>query len=238
MDRQQHILLVEDDRGIAALVERALRQNGFKVTQVSDGRTMDRAMRDDEYDLMLLDLMLPGEDGLSIARRIVQDHKLPIIMLTALSEETDRIVGLELGADDYVTKPFSSRELIARIRAVLRRSPQGNTVPSIPVATYNFAGWTLTSIRRELTDPLGVRVEVTGAEIMLLQIFCENAQRVLPREQLLKLTQGRVSQADDRSIDTLVSRLRRKIETDPKNPELFKTIRLGGYLFAAEVKVQ
>jgi two-component system, OmpR family, response regulator len=237
METQQHILLVEDDRGIAALVERALRQNGFKVTHVADGRAMDRVLRDTEYGLLLLDLMLPGEEGLSIARRILKDFKLPIIMVTALSEETDRIVGLELGADDYVTKPFSSRELIARIRAVLRRVGQNSSVPNIPVATYRFAGWTLASIRRELTDPLGVRVEVTGAEIMLLQIFCENAQRVLSREQLLKLTQGRVSQADERSIDTLVSRLRRKIETDSKNPELLKTIRLGGYLFTAEVEV-
>ncbi len=238
MERQQHILMVEDDRGIAALVERLLRQNGFRVTLAEDGRAMERALRTAEPDLLLLDLMLPGEDGLSIARRVSGQHRFPVIMLTAMGEETDRVVGLEIGADDYIVKPFSSRELVARIRAVLRRVSDNPPARRIALQTYSFAGWSLTALRRELSDPNGVRVDLTGAEFQLLQIFCEHPRQVLSREHLLRLTQGRVTQSDDRSIDTLVSRIRRKIETDPKEPELLKTIRLGGYVFTPEVVAQ
>ena len=235
---QPHIVVVEDDREIATLVERTLRQNGFKITVAHDGRGLDRVIQNNQIDLILLDLMLPGEDGLSITRRIRTEYHLPIIMLTAMGEETDRIVGLEVGADDYVVKPFSSRELIARIRAVLRRSSGTDQHQSIKDATYTFEGWNLLCLQRELHNPDGVRIELTSAEFQLLQILCENPRQILSRESLLRLTQGRISTVDDRSIDTLISRIRRKIETDSKDPTLIKTIRLGGYLFTAEVDAQ
>ncbi len=235
---QPHILVVEDDRGIAALVERALRQNGFQITLVYDGRAMDRVLQDNHVDLMLLDLMLPGEDGLSITKRVRSEYRLPIIMLTAMGEETDRVVGLEVGADDYIVKPFSSRELIARIRAVLRRA-SGDVQPrQVKDITFVFERWNLHCLQRELYDPEGVRIELTSAEFQLLQILCENPRQVLSRDNLLRLTQGRISTVDDRSIDTLVSRIRRKIEIDVKNPALIKTIRLGGYMFTPEVDTQ
>lgn len=235
---QPHILVVEDDRGIATLVERTLKQNGFKITLAHDGRAMDRVLADNQIDLMLLDLMLPGEDGLSITRRIRTELQLPIIMLTAMGEETDRIVGLEIGADDYIVKPFSSRELIARIRAVLRRT-SGDTQPRhVKDVTFEFERWNLRCLQRELHNPEGVRIELTSAEFQLLQILCENPRQVLSRELLLRLTQGRISTVDDRSIDTLISRIRRKIETDAKNPAMIKTIRLGGYLFTPEVNTK
>jgi two-component system OmpR family response regulator len=233
MRSQQHIMIVEDDRGIATLVEKSLKQNGFTVTLAGDGRALDRALRDGIPDLLLLDLMLPGEDGLSIARRLGSERQIPIIMLTAMGEEADRVAGLELGADDYIVKPFSSRELIARIRAVLRRAHRESR--RIVPRMYRFAGWSLDSIRRELSDPDGVRVELTGGEFQLLQIFCEHPREVLSRDRLLRLTQENGAMADQRSIDTLVSRIRRKIEGDPREAEFLKTIRLGGYLFTPEV---
>jgi two-component system OmpR family response regulator len=236
MRSQQHILIVEDDRGIATLVERSLKQSGFSVTLAGDGRALDRALRDGIPDLLLLDLMLPGEDGLSIARRLGSDRQIPIIMLTAMGEEADRVAGLELGADDYIVKPFSARELIARIRAVLRRAQRETR--RIAPRMYRFAGWSLDSIRRELSDPNRVRVELTGGEFQLLQIFCEHPREVLSRDRLLRLTQENGAMADQRSIDTLVSRIRRKIEVDPRESEFLKTIRLGGYVFTPEVHAE
>lgn len=235
MRPQPQILLVEDDRGIAMLVEKSLKQSGFSVILASDGRAMDRALRDGMPDLLLLDLMLPGEHGLSIARRLGAERQIPIIMLTAMGEEADRVAGLELGADDYIVKPFSARELIARIRAVLRRAGGESQPRRIAPRMYHFAGWSLASIRRELCDPNGVRVALTGGEFQLLQIFCEHPREVLSRERLLRLTQENGAIADQRSIDTLVSRIRRKIEVDPREPEFLKTIRLGGYVFTPEV---
>lgn len=238
MHQQPHILMVEDDHGISTLVEKSLKQAGFRVTLASDGRAMDRVLRDGPPDLLLLDLMLPGEDGLSIARRLGAERQLPIIMLTAMSEEADRVAGLELGADDYIVKPFSSRELVARIRAVLRRAQTEYRPRRIAPRTYRFAGWSLASIRRELRDPNDVRIELTGGEFQLLQIFCEHPREILSRERLLGLSQEGGALADQRSVDTLVSRIRRKIEADPREPEFLKTIRLGGYVFTPEVVVQ
>lgn len=236
--QQQHILMVEDDRGIAALVEKALTQSGFRVTLAGDGRAMDRAFRDGPPDLLLLDLLLPGEDGLSIARRLGPESRVPIIILTAMGEEADRVAGLELGADDYIVKPFSSRELIARIRAVLRRAHSEIRPRQVVPRVYGFAGWSLATVRRELRDPAGVGVELTGGEFQLLQIFCEHPREVLPRELLLRLTQESGALADQRSIDTLVSRIRRKIEDNPREPQFLKTIRLGGYMFTPEVTLK
>jgi two-component system, OmpR family, response regulator len=228
------IIIVEDDRVIAQHVEKALRQNGFQPVVAHDGRALDRVMKDHVPDLVLLDLMLPGEDGLSIARRLNASRRVPIIMLTAMGEETDRIVGLELGADDYVVKPFSTRELIARIRAVLRRI-EGATERSLDDHTYLFAGFTFDSLRRSLVDASGAHVELTGAEHQLLQLFCEHPKTILSREKLLQMMHGRQIAADGRSIDTLVSRLRAKMEVNPKAPVLFQTVRLGGYVLAAKV---
>jgi two-component system, OmpR family, response regulator len=230
------IAIVEDDRVIAQLVEKALRQNGFSTVVVQDGRALDRVLRETHIDLILLDVMLPGEDGLSIAKRLSAEQKHPIIMMTALGEETDRIVGLELGADDYVTKPFSTRELIARIRAVLRRM-EGHKSTSVEAQTFRFAGYELDYLQRVLTDADATQIELTGAELQLLAVFCENPRTVISRESLLQKVHLRPTGADVRSIDTLVSRLRNKLETDPKNPSLFKTVRLGGYLFTPAVEI-
>ena len=235
MLKKFNIMIVEDDREIAMLVERVLLQNGFSVSVAHDGRAMDRALRDGTPDLMLLDIMLPGEDGISIVRRLKPQCGFAIILLTAMGEETDRVVGLELGADDYVVKPFSSRELVARIRAVLRRASGMEKEKSVGDVVYEFSGWKLHALRRELQDPDSVRIDLTPGEFQLLQILCENPRKILSRETLLRLSQGRIHNADDRSIDTLISRIRRKIETDSKDPTFIKTIRLGGYMFTPEV---
>lgn len=233
-----HILVVEDDHEIAALVARYLRSNDCRVTLARDGREMDRVLEDCRIDLMVLDLNLPGEDGLSICKRLrVEGTSLPIIMLTAKGEEIDRIIGLEMGADDYVGKPFNPRELLARIKAVLRRralEPSPADEPGMRI--FMFSGWKLNASLRELLSPPGAKVTVTGAEFDLLHAFCERPGRVLSRDQLLDLTQGRFNGPYERSIDVLVSRLRQKIERDPKDPEMIKTIRSGGYLFTPRVE--
>jgi two-component system, OmpR family, response regulator len=232
---QPHVLLVEDDAEIARGTARALERSGFRVSHAPDGRAMDRAMRDGRIEFIVLDLMLPGEDGLSICRRLRASGGPPIIMLTAMGEEMDRVVGLELGADDYMAKPFSTRELVARIRAVMRRGlagPEGGP----PDSRFVFAGWTLDRATRQLHDPDGVRIMLTGAEFELLATFCERPRRVLSRDQLLDLTQGRGAGPFDRSIDTLVSRIRQKIEKDPRDPQFIQTVRLGGYMLQAEVR--
>ena len=235
MPRPPHVLIVDDDREIRRLVARFLTENGLRVTAAADGTEADAALAAGRFDLVVLDLMLPGEDGISIARRLRRDGDLPILMLTARGTETDRIVGLEIGADDYVTKPFSPRELLARIRAVLRRT--GERVPEAPKApVYRFAGWAVDVQRRELRRPDGALVPTTDAEFDLLAAFVERPQRVLSREQLLDLARGRQAQLFDRSIDVAVMRLRRKIEPDPARPEIIRTVRNGGYMFALDVE--
>ncbi|MBL8833228.1 MAG: response regulator [Rhodospirillales bacterium] len=233
--RTPHILIVDDDREIRRLVARFLAENGLRVTAAADGPEADAALAAGRFDLVVLDLMLPGEDGISIARRLRRDGDLPILMLTARGTETDRIVGLEIGADDYLTKPFSPRELLARIRAVLRRTGErAAEAPKAPV--FRFAGWAVDVQRRELRRPDGALVPTTDAEFDLLAAFVERPQRVLSREQLLDLARGRQAQLFDRSIDVAVMRLRRKIEPDPTRPEIIRTVRNGGYMFALDVE--
>jgi two-component system OmpR family response regulator len=237
MNASPHILVVEDDREISTLVARYLKINDFRVTVAADGREMNRRLADGHFDLIILDLMLPGEDGLSICRRLRRDTQLPIVMLTAKSEELDRVVGLETGADDYMTKPFSPRELLARIRAVLRRCKGDAEQPAHPQAkTHGFRGFLLDVPARRLTDPTGAMVTLTAAEFDLLLVMVERPQRVLSRDTLLDLTQGRAPGPYERSVDILISRIRRKVEDDAHRPELIRTVRSGGYLFAAEVE--
>ena len=237
MDASPHILIVDDHREIRELVGRALTREGFRITAVGDGKAMQRAIADGRFDLILLDLMLPGEDGLSLCRRIRADSDIPIIMLTAKGEEVDRVIGLEMGADDYLAKPFGSRELIARIRAVLRRS-QRTPAPSDPAPQprrYQFDRFVLNTESRELHRNDGVVLPLSTGEYELLLAMVERPQRVLTRDQLLDLARGRAANAFDRAIDTQVSRLRRKLEQDPAEPHIIKTIWGGGYMFAATV---
>jgi two-component system, OmpR family, response regulator len=239
MTEQPHILVVDDDREIRDLLARYLAKHGLRVRGAADGREMRQALDDWSIDLIILDLMLPGEDGLSLCRRLRTDSKIPVIMLTAMGEETDRIVGLEMGADDYVSKPFSPRELLARIKAVLRRTEGGQAGRADgidPPGILLFAGWRLDLERRELISPRDVLVSLSAGEYDLLAAFATHPQRVLSRDQLLDLARGREAQPFDRAIDVQVSRLRKKIEADPGNPELIKTVRSGGYLFTSTVE--
>jgi two-component system, OmpR family, response regulator len=236
MPNTPHILIADDDRQIRTSLARFLEGNGFRVSAVTDGVAMFRAMESSRFDLVVLDIMMPGEDGLSLCRRLRAAGKVPVVLLTALSTQTDRIVGLELGADDYICKPFDPRELLARIRAVLRRT--GDTpAPEEPArpASYEFEGWRLDVLRRTLRNPEGTLVELTAGEFDLLLTFVEHPQHVLTRDQLLDMTRGREANVFDRSIDVQVSRLRRKIEADPQAPVLIKTVRSGGYVFCAGV---
>ena len=231
-----NILVVEDDRETRTLIAKYLRDNACIVTTAGDGREMARAMTDRRVDLLILDVMLPGEDGLSLCRKVRAESQMPIIMLTARGEDVDRIVGLEMGADDYLAKPFNPRELLARINAVLRRQAAARTTSTSEGATVlSFQGWRIDIRLRELRDPAGARVAMTSAEFDLLQTFCERPGRVLSRDSLLDLTQGRNAGSFERSIDVLVSRIRRKIEPDPQNATLIKTVRSGGYLFTPRV---
>ncbi len=237
MSKAPHILVVEDDRDISSLVARYLRANDCRVTLVADGREVERRLGENRIDLIVLDIMLPGEDGLSLCQRLRTHSQIPIIMLTAKGEEVDRILGLEMGADDYLAKPFNPRELLARIRAVLRRATAAALSPIAGGGRMlGFLGWTLDRTLRELRNPDGARVVLTDAEFGLLQVLCERPGRVLSRDQLIELTQGRAAGAFERSIDILVSRIRRKIESDPQHPRLIKTVRAGGYLFTPAVE--
>jgi two-component system OmpR family response regulator len=231
-----HILVVDDHSEIRDLLKRFLEQHGLRVSCARDGKDMKRLLEEREFDLLVLDLMMPGEDGLTLCRELRAKSSLPIIMLTAMGEETDRIIGLEMGADDYLAKPFNPRELLARIKAVMRRTQvEPQPAPETLTRDLRFDRWLLDINRRELVDEEGVGLSLSTAEFDLLRVFLERPQRVMSRDQLLDLARGREAVAFDRAIDTLVSRLRRKLERDPKNPELIKTIWGGGYLFAADV---
>ena len=236
MNPSAHILFVEDDPDIRSLVAEVLQGAGFRVSVARDGREMDKALQVSRIDLLILDIMLPGEDGLSLCRRVRAANALPVIMLTARGSEIERVIGLEMGADDYLTKPFSTHELLARVRAVLRRTQALPPTPSSGRASVlTFAGWTLSLATRRLQSPDGTRVPLTGAEFDLLVAFCERPNRILTRDQVLDLTRGRTAGPVDRSIDIQVSRLRRKIEENPKDPAIIQTVRSGGYIFTAEV---
>jgi two-component system OmpR family response regulator len=230
------ILLVEDDEMIHQMLGDVLTENGFKVSAAASGAEMDRALRREEIDLVVLDVMLPGEDGLSICGRLRASSNMPIIMLTALGEDVDRIVGLEIGADDYVSKPFNSRELVARVRALLRRARGAADKGRRRPGPLRFAGWRIYPTERRLSSPEGVQVTTTSAEFDLLLAFCQNPGAVLSREQLLESTHGGLAGPVERSVDVHVSRIRQKIEPDPREPSLIKTVRLGGYIFTPEVE--
>lgn len=233
---QPHILVVDDDREIRDLLSRFLERQGMRVAAARDAREARRLWPLGRYHLVVLDLMLPGESGLDFARWLRGEGDVPIVMLTAMGEETDRIVGLELGADDYMTKPFNPRELVARIRAVLRRtSGEGGATKEPPAKAIRFSGWTLEPTRRRLLNPDGVEVPLTGGEYELLQVLVERPHRVLTRDMLMDLLRGRQAGPFDRAIDVAVSRLRRKLEDDGRNPTLIKTVRGGGYVLSTTV---
>ena len=234
-----HVLIVDDDHRIRAMLARFLGDHGLRVSQAGNGAQLFECCENGRIDVVVLDIMLPGEDGLSLCRRLRAQSPVPIIMLTAMNGETDRIVGLEIGADDYVVKPFNPRELLARIRAVTRRLNASRSKAARPAATaYAFNGWLLDASRRTLTSPEGALTDLTSGEFDLLLAFLEHPQRSLTRDQLLDLAHGRSSQAYDRSIDVQISRLRRKIEPNPQDPQMIKTIRNEGYFFTAAVTHQ
>jgi len=238
MARQEnpHILVVDDDRQIRTMLARYLSDNGLRVTAAEDGRQMTEFIGKFQFDVVVLDVMMPGDDGFTLCQRLRARSTVPIILLTARGDETDRVIGLELGADDYVAKPFNPRELLARIRAALRRAAMVASTPREIVADrYRFAGWVLDTSRRTLVSPGGALVELTTGEFDLLAALVQHPQQVLSRDQLLDYVHGRSSLNIDRSIDVQVSRLRRKVEADPQVPELIKTVRNGGYFFSATV---
>jgi two-component system, OmpR family, response regulator len=238
LDAQAHLLVVEDDGEMRNLVARLLREAGFSVSTARDGREMWEVVESPTGapDLILLDVMLPGASGLDLLRRLREGSRTPVMMLTARGEEMDRVLGLELGADDYVAKPFAPRELVARIRALLRRAAPAEALPDPRSRRITFAGWILDTARRELTAPDGASVDLSGAEYDLLLAFLEHPGRILSREQLLEVAKRRVGvDPFDRTVDVQVSRLRRKIEAEEGNPALIKTVRGAGYVFVAEV---
>ncbi|WP_430419055.1 response regulator [Phenylobacterium sp.] len=230
------ILMVDDDPGIRDVVSDFLGRHGYKVETAGDATEMDRVLERGPVDLIVLDIMMPGEDGLAVCRRLTTSESAPpIIMLSAMGEDTDRIVGLELGADDYLAKPCNPRELLARVRAVLRRSEQRTTTGALG-AGCEFAGWRLDLVRRELRSPAGVVVNLSSGEFSLLRAFVERPQRVLTRDQLLEFARGPDSDAFDRAIDVQISRLRRKLDDGGGGHDLIRTIRNEGYMFTAKVK--
>ena len=232
-----HILVIDDDREIRDLLARFLERHRFRVTAVREAREARRAWPNGHFHLVVLDLMLPGESGLDLARWLRSQSDVPIVMLTAMGEETDRIIGLELGADDYVSKPFNPRELLARIRAVLRRAGEpAERRGDAQAKQIRFAGWILDQTRRRLLNPDNVEVPLTGGEYDLLVALVERANRVLTRDMLLDLLRGRQAGPFDRAIDVAISRLRRKLEDDGRHAQLIKTVRGGGYVLAASVE--
>lgn len=236
MSEQPSILVVDDHREIRDAVTRYLERNGMRATSARDAAEMDARLRAGRFDLIVLDVMMPGEDGLSVCRRLSAEGTTPILLLTALGEETDRIVGLEIGADDYLPKPFNPRELLARIKAILRRTerPERSAGP-LTGRRVAFAHWQLDTDRRVLIGD-DREVALTTAEFKLLTVFLDRPRFVLSRDQLLDLTSGREAQVFDRTIDNQVSRLRRKVERDPARPEIITTVRGGGYSLTADVR--
>jgi len=235
MENGARLLIVDDDPGIRDVVSEFLSRHGYHVDTAADGKEMEQALGRAAYDLIVLDVMMPGEDGLAICRRISAQPGGPaIIMMSAMGEETDRIVGLELGADDYVPKPCNPRELLARVRAVLRRRQEPRPGGEPIGAACEFSGWRLDLVRRELRSPQGVVVNLSSGEFSLLRAFVEHPQRVLTRDQLLDYARGRDSEAYDRAIDVQISRLRRKLG-DGSDAELIRTIRSEGYMFTPKV---
>ncbi len=231
-----HLLVVDDDNDLRNLLGDYLRKNGYRVSLAADGNAMRKNLADHAIDLIVLDLMLPNEDGLVLCRNLRVHSNIPVIMLTAKGDETDRIIGLEMGADDYLPKPFNPRELLARIKSVLRRA---QALPDHQESTggryLRFAHWQLDTVTRNLVAESGLVVALSGAEYRLLKIFLEHANRILSREQLLDMTQGKDAEPFDRSIDVQISRLRHRLGDDAKEPAIIKTVRGEGYVMATEV---
>ncbi|MET0291655.1 MAG: response regulator transcription factor [Steroidobacteraceae bacterium] len=228
------VLLVEDDAGLRTLIARALQQNGFVVSQASSGREMWAVLENRPIDLILLDIMLPGQSGIELCRELRARGSVPIIIVSAKVDEVDRVLGLELGADDYVPKPISTRELIARVRAVLRRRPPEEGEERQSTEKLKFAGWEVDLRRRAVLSPSGASIELTGAEFDLLASFLGSPQRILGRERLIELSRARLGDSSDRSIDVLVSRLRRKLSNAGQMPPIM-TVRGVGYMLTADV---
>jgi len=241
MNDALHILVVDDDPRIRTMLRRYLADEGFRVSEAADGEAMRGVLDSERVDLVLLDLMMPGEDGLSLARHVRQRSDIPIIMLTGKGDLIDRVAGLEAGADDYIAKPFHLREVLARIRTVLRRGRMAAAPSAVAEAgasdeeTLVFQGWRLDLVRRELRRPDGEVVPLTAGEFDLLRVFAGHPNRVLGRDRLMNLVKGQEWEAYDRAVDAQVVRLRKKIEADPSNPALIKTVRGAGYVFATAV---
>jgi len=229
------VLLVDDEAALREPLAEYLSRQGFSVAQAESAALARTHLRETAPDLVLLDIMMPGEDGLSLCRHLVETRDIPVILLTAKGEAMDRIVGLEIGADDYVVKPFEPRELVARIRSVLRRASRGEP-PAEETDFLEFDGWRLDPLKRRLTDREGAVVAISSAEFRLLVAFLEHPRQVLDRDRLLDMVQGREAHLFDRAVDNQVSRLRRKIEVDSRNPELIQTVWGGGYMLAADVR--
>jgi two-component system OmpR family response regulator len=236
MSDAAHILVVDDDREIRTLLRDYLEKNGFKATAVADGVETRRALERGRFDLIVLDLMLPHESGLDICRALRASSDIPVIMLTALGDEVDRVVGLEVGADDYLPKPFSPRELLGRIKAVLRRTSLAPRADVTDVRVYRFGGWLLDTTERVLTSPDGERVALGGAEYRVLSVLLANAPRLLTRSQLMELARGRDHDPFDRSIDVRVSRLRQTLRDDARSPRIVKTVYGEGYVIGVPVE--
>lgn len=228
------LLLVDDEATLREPLAEYLSRQGFAIVQAASAAQARSRLREEMPDLVLLDVMMPGEDGLSLCRHLVEARALPVILLTAKGEATDRVVGLEIGADDYVVKPFDPRELVARIRSVLRRVQRSGGAASTD-ELFEFDGWRLDPLKRRLTDPGGAMVAISSAEFRLLIAFLEHPRQVLDRDRLLDMVQGREAHLFDRAVDNQVSRLRRKIEIDSRNPQLIQTVWGGGYILAADV---
>lgn len=229
------LLLVDDEPSLREPLAEYLIRQGFAVREAEDAAKARSLLMEEAPDLVLLDIMMPGEDGLSLCRHLIESRQLPVILLTARGEPMDRIIGLEVGADDYVCKPFEPRELVARIRSVLRRASRPPPAPEKD-ATYLFEGWRLDPLKRRLTDPEGTVVPISSAEFRLLAAFLDHPRQVLDRERLLDMVQGREAHLFDRAVDNQVSRLRRKIEADSRDPKLIQTVWGGGYRLAADVR--
>ena len=229
------LLLVDDEAALREPLAEYLSRQGFAVSQALSAAQARSILQTETPELVLLDIMMPGEDGLSLCRHLAESAGIPTILLTARSESTDRIVGLEIGADDYVTKPFEPRELVARIRSVLRRAAKGATAP-VDDELFEFEGWRLDPLKRRLTSPEGALVNISSVEFRLLMAFLEHPRQVLDRDRLLDMVQGREAHLFDRAVDNQVSRLRRKIEVDSRNPTMIQTVWGGGYMLAADVR--
>lgn len=236
MEQNPKILIVEDNIEMSALVSKAFKKEGFRVANASDGRSMKKIIENERVDLIILDIMLPGVDGLTLCRDLQASSSIPVIIVSAKGDELDRVLGLKMGADDYIAKPFSMLELIARAQAVLRRSRSDSPqLDQEGISTYIFAGWVLEISQRELVSPKDIVVPLSTGEFSLLLVLLQRPKRVLTRDQLLDLARGREAQAFDRSIDTQISRLRRKIEEDPRDPKIVKTVWGGGYILSVDV---